>query len=233
MVPVRKPRNAALDVLRGVAILLMVVDHVAYFNFNVPIELTSLRIVTRCSMPLFCSLMGYFLVSKDRVNWIRFYQLLFAAAAVNVAFFTLYNKLEILASLLVCYVLYLGFRSWLCFAFVAVYFSQLDPSVLWFDYPLPIVLSCVAQGMILRKYGGRVALVTGCLITVGMLFVPPPATYVLIYVVPASLLIAWAAKYPEMNPARWHLQPLQFAGRYPLTVYLAQYFIILSIGRLV
>jgi hypothetical protein len=170
--------------------------------------------------------MGYFLAAGSRIHWTRFYQLLLAALAVNVAFFTAYHKFEILASLTICYVLFIALRSKLCLAFVAVYFIHFDFLAEWFDYPLTIVVSCVAQGMILRLHGWRVALVTGLFVTAGMFFVAPPPTYVLMYVLPSTLLITLGAHKPELQ-----FQGLALLGRYPLTTYLVQYVLFFAIGR--
>lgn len=224
-------RNASLDVLRGLAILLMIIDHIAYFIYDIPIAPTTIRILTRISMPLFCALMGYFLVSKTEINWHRFYQLCLATLAINLVFFTKLHKLEILASLLVCYAAYIALRNWLCLAVVAVYFSPLDPLAAWFDYPLPIVLSCVAQGMVLRQYGWRVASISGVVVTLGVLVVSSLAGLALYTILPATLLIAWASRYPRVDWAKFKIRWLETLGRYPLTAYLVQYFIVFAIGR--
>ncbi len=221
-----KPRNAALDTLRGLAILLMIVDHIAYFILDIPIALDTLRIGTRLSMPLFCGLMGYFLAQKETIHWNRLYQLLLAAFAMNLVFFTIYRKFEILASLSICYALYLLCGRKMALLVVAVFFVGLDPTARWFDYPLPIVLSCVAQGMVIRLYDWPVSLAAGVLVTCGIALAQPPAEYVLYFVLPSTLLIGWAARHPS-----WRFRPLAWIGRYPLTIYLAQYFIILAIGR--
>ncbi|MFK7737661.1 MAG: TraX family protein [Pirellulaceae bacterium] len=52
-------RYLSLDVLRGLAILLMVLDHVCWLFGDSRIAPDSLRIITRLSMPLFCVLTGY------------------------------------------------------------------------------------------------------------------------------------------------------------------------------
>ncbi len=227
---VGSPRNAMLDALRGLAILLMIVDHVAYFILDIPIAPTTIRILTRISMPLFCGLMGYFLVSKTKIHWNRFYQLLAATAVINVVFFAKVHKLEILASLSVCYAAFIVFRSWLCLAFVAVFFSGVDPLSAWFDYPLPIVLSCVAQGMILRKYGCKAALATGAVVTLGVLVATSLAGLALYTVLPATLLIAWAGKCPNVDLSKFRIRWLGLVGRFPLTAYLLQYLVIFTIA---
>jgi uncharacterized membrane protein len=229
--PIGAPRIAALDVLRGLAILLMIVDHAAYYLWNVPIAPTSLRIVTRLSMPLFCGLMGYFLAYQANINWKRFYQLCLATVLVNLAFYTVHQKVEILASLLVCYVLYLCVGNWLALAAAAVFLTPFDPTQAWFDYPLPLVAACVAQGIIVRCAPWNLALVTAGLITLGASIVQPPSQYVLFYVVPATLSILWGSRRAAgTQPQPPAIAGLGFVGRHPLAIYLSQYFVLLAVS---
>jgi hypothetical protein len=213
--------------LRGVAIVLMVVDHIAGIWFDVNIEPTTIRFWTRLSMPLFCILMGYFLASSETLHWRRFYQLVAATVAINFLFFSIYRKVEILASLLACYCLFLVLRGRFAFLFVAVFFFPWDPLVNNFDYPILLVVSCVAQGVLLKRYGIRVAAVTSLLILLATTLVTAPSVYVLYFVLPATLLVGWAAHRPNAN-IPW----LTGLGRYPLTAYLIQYFAILAIDAL-
>ncbi len=149
-----------------------------------------------------------------------------ATLVINLVFFNLYGKLEILASLLVCYALFLVLRSGFAFLFIAVVFYQFDPSPAYFDYPFSAVATCVAQGVILRKHGVRVATASGCLSMLGLVFVPPPTVYGLVMLLPAIWIVAWAGR-PATLCAGW----LEWLGRYPLTIYLAQYLLIIGIDR--
>ncbi len=223
--PIGKVRNACLDTLRGIAILLMIVDHIAAIVFDVRIEPNTIRIATRLSMPLFCILMGYFLASPGKTNWNRFFQIVLATIAINLVYFTVYRQVEILASLLVCYVLFLLVRAKFAVAVLAVYLFPWDLSVGLFDYPLTVVASCVAQGMVLRQWGLKFALLSAAIISAGGLVVTPPTWYVLLFVIPATLLIGWGAGHAGRS-VTW----LAFVGRYPLSFYLAQYYILLAIG---
>ncbi|MCA9130211.1 MAG: hypothetical protein KDB22_24155 [Planctomycetales bacterium] len=217
-------RNQALDTIRGLAIVLMIVDHAADLLLSIPISLSSVRIITRLSMPLFCVLMGYFLHRAPRLPGKRFGQVLLASIIVNLAYYSLRGQLEILASLLVSYLVFLICRSWfvsctpLAFAFVW------DPTVAIFDYSVFVVVSCVAQGVVLRQFGTRTATLTGLSLLVATFAVSPPTQYVLFFVLPATLIIAWAAKHPD-----WNLTMLNGIGRYPLSAYVIQYYVLIAI----
>ena len=202
-----RPRIAPLDGLRGLAIVLMIVDHAAYYLWEIPIAPTSLRIATRLSMPLFCVLMGYLLADRrmadpNTIYWRRFYQLCGATALATLIFYTAHQKLEILASLLICYSLFIAVGNALAVGLLAAFATSYDPTLSWFDYPVPLVLSCVAQGIILRRYQWHWALASGIVLTAATLVVPAPSQYVLWYVLPATLLIARGAGQWGTTPAR-------------------------------
>ncbi len=222
-------RSAGLDALRGAAIVLMIVDHLAGMLLDVRIEYSSVRFWTRLSMPLFCVLMGYFLNPHKRHSLTRYAQIAAAAVAINALYLWVYGELEILASLLVAYTLFLlTGRYFVAFAAVVLLYS-VDPSPRLFDYPLSIVVSFVAQGMILRQLGGPAALVSGCLLASGIAWVgmgnPGDVNHLLFYfILPATGLVYLAACYPDKRIAG-----LDWMGRHPLTAYLVQYYIVFAI----
>ena len=232
-------RNPSLDSLRGLAILLMVLDHVAFLFGDVRIEPTTIRMATRLSMPLFAVLMGYFLSRSTRVHWERFWQLTAAACLMSFVYFSLYRQLEILASLWVCYLLFTGARRVFAFLFVAVFFYAWDPSTQFlenplFDYPISLVVSCVSQGVILQRYGMRVAFATSLMVLpatqawAGAVYVEEPTQYVLYFVPLAVLLVGLGTTRPQWNNAS-----LALLGRYPLTAYIVQYLTLFALaGRL-
>jgi hypothetical protein len=222
--PTHVDRNQTLDALRGLAIALMIVDHIAGLWLFIDIEPTSIRFATRLSMPLFASLMGYFLASSQISNWHRFWQIAAAAAALNLFYFTLYGQVEILASLLVAYLLHAALGPLFVGLFVTAYFYGVDPSVAYFDYPLSVVVACVAQGAILKRHGWRIGLLTSLLICLSLPLIEPPTRYVVFFFPIAIALIAWGAAHPQ-----YRVKGLDFIGRHPLTVYLAQYAIIIPL----
>lgn len=222
-------RSAGLDALRGAAIVLMIVDHLAGMLMDVRIEYSSVRFWTRLSMPLFCVLMGYFLNPHKRHSLTRYAQIAAAAVAINVLYLWVYGELEILASLLVAYTLFLlTGRYFVVFAAAALLYA-VDPSPRLFDYPLTIVVSFVAQGMILRQLGGQAALVSGCLLASGIAWVgmgnPHDVNHLLFYfILPATGLVYLASRYPDKR-----IVGLDWMGRHPLTAYLVQYYIVFAI----
>lgn len=216
-------RNATLDSLRGLAIGLMIVDHVAGVFFSVDIAPDTLRFLTRLSMPLFAILMGFFLASSTKTNWKRLLQLGGASAAMNILYYYVYEELEILASLLVCYLGYLALGRNFVWCFVGAYFFLQDPSRELFDYSISVVATCVAQGVIVRRFGWPIAAFAGLLILPAAWFVTAPTQYALFFILPASMLVAAGQASP-----RWAVPGLETLGRYPLTAYLTQYAIILG-----
>ncbi len=249
------PRIAALDALRGVAIVGMIVDHIAWVAGQ-PIEPGTVRIWTRLSMPLFCCLMGYLLAGKDappgsgrrvdrtgrggagaRPNWARLGQIVVAAACVDAVYFPLEGQFEILVSLAAAWLLWALLRSWMVLGIVGFLLFRVDPTAgamgwPWLDYPLSLVLPCVALGMVHRHAGGPAALTAATAMTlivagsqsVGWPLVPTPSSYVLIAAPAAVLLLDVAVRFP-----RWSIPAFEWIGRRPLVVYVGQYWLVLAL----
>lgn len=234
-------RNAALDSVRGLAIVLMIVDHIAVISFDIAIGVDNVRLLTRLALPLFAILFGFFLIATPtqpstakaaskmalpkQGNWAAFRrpaQLLFAAIAANVLFVPEFGRLEVLASFLACSLLYFVMRRYFVVMLLAVILFQQDPTALFLDYPLTLTASLVGIGMVLRLYGFQNAiLATTVVILAGLAVVPTPPLFVLLFAMPATCIVALASVSPELSVA-W----LAFLGRYPLTTYVAQYYIL-------
>lgn len=217
-------RNGCLDSLRGLAIVLMVIDHVAFLFFDSPIAVDSIRFPTRLSMPLFAVLMGYFLTARGEKGWSRLLQVAAATVAINIVYYELYQQLEILASLLACTILFLGIGRWFAILALAVFVYPLDPTTTLFNFPMSVVACCVAQGVILRWQGWQIAMATSLFALAGLWLVEPPSSYLLYFLPVATLLVAVGERYRELA-VPW----VSGIGRYPLTAYLAQYFILFAI----
>jgi hypothetical protein len=149
-----------------------------------------------------------------------------ATVAINIPFYLRYRELEILASLLVCYLGFFLFRRWFAVLTLAAFFYPWDVSSLLFDFPLTIVVSFVALGVLLRQFGFAFALIGGCLVTFASLLVPPPTTYVLFFTIPALLIIAWG-----IRKGTTRVPGLEQLGRFPLTAYVLQYYLIFALDR--
>lgn len=203
----------------------MIVDHIAWF-LNVPIEWGTIRFGTRLSMPLFCLLMGYFLIARSKVHGRRWLQIALVALVLNLGYYAFFGQVEILVSLVVCYGVYSFLGKWFLGLVPVVYLFPWDPSVGFFDFPWTVVAGCVAQGMVLQRWGLRVALATGIGMLPACLLIPAPTQYVLYFVPVATLLGAWAADHP-----RYRLSWLEFVGRHPLKIYATQYLVILLLKR--
>lgn len=229
-------RNAALDSVRGLAIVMMIVDHIAVISFDIPIGVDNIRFLTRIALPLFAILFGYFLVQTPTQTvskpakrkpekgsaFRRQSEILFAAIAANILFVPEFGRLEILVSFLACTLLYLLLRRYFIALLPAVVLFQYDPTLNFLDYPLTLTASLVAIGMVLRLYGFWTAILAATIaLGAGLAAVPAPPLFVLLFAIPATCIVAMASVSPDLSVG-W----LTLLGRYPLTTYVTQYYIL-------
>ena len=228
-------RNACLDTLRGLAIVLMIIDHVAWLFFDQQIEAGSIRLLTRLSMPLFCVLTGYFAVARRGFHRERWTQVAVAAVAVNIVYVALYRRLEILASLLVGYTVLAVVGKPFVIGTAAFLLFPIDSSEAVFDFPLSAVITCMAIGVLQRLYGWRVSVSASIAIASALWvafaiqgdfqLVSPPTVYVLLFLPLAALLLAFGVAHPK-----WRWGWLEWIGRYPLSIYVGQYTLLLLLS---
>jgi len=228
--PLPPQRNASLDTLRGAAILLMVLDHAVGILLGVSIEFSSVRFWTRLSMPLFCLLMGYFLTVGKPLNRHRYLQIAIAMVVINAAYWPLYDKFEILASLLLAFTVLRAVGKAYPWFVGMVLLYPVDPLDQWFDYAPSLVISFVTLGMILRQRGLQAALLIAAGLTTGAFWLRwlspgDPSQYLFYFLLPAIGLLSLGVRYPD-----WKWKGLTLAGRFPLTCYLTQYFIIFGLA---
>lgn len=222
-------RNRALDSLRGLAIGLMLIDHLAGILFGLTIRDSPVRWVTRLAMPLFCVLMGYFLREDRRNEWKRPAQILAACVAVNCLFYPLYGSVEILGSLLLTYLVFLIGGPYFPFCVLAIAFYPIDPLRSWLDYPLTIVLSFVAQGALLRRFGITAAGLSGIWLAFAAVWIdhlePNGVNQRLcLFILPAALLVFVGSQFPAKR-----LPGFDWLGLHPLEVYVGQYYAIFAL----
>lgn len=241
-------RNVAMDTLRGLSIVMMVIDHACGLIGDWSILESPVRIAMRLSMPLFAVLMGYFvkspssksafsLVDLDSPLKSRWLQIGLAAVLVNLVFYPEYHCLDILCSFsLVALIAWVTGRAfpWLVLVVLIFPIDPTDgwPQLGWMDFPLSIVLGFAALGNLQARYGHRV----GLLVAAGMTAFYPLATsltpgsaspLLLLFVFPAAALIALAEKFPDAR-----LPGLDMLGRNPLKAYVIQYYVIFAIAKL-
>ena len=157
-------------------------------------------------------------------------QIFVGAVLANAVFWPAYHKIEILGSLLIAYLLFFVSGRFLIVFLLAILFYADDPFVTWLDFPPTIVVSFVAQGMILRMLGIRAALLSGTILALGSLGIyllqPDGVNHRLCYfILPATLLVYAGEKWPS-----YPLGGLHWIGRFPLTVYVVQYYVIFAIA---
>lgn len=246
-----------LDALRGLAIVLMLVDHAVAMWIRIPIELNNVRFVTRLAMPLFAVLLGYFL-SGDRVfRWRRWGEIAFAGLLVNLIYWPENRELEILASLLIAAILgtVLGrFAPLMLILFLAY---AVDPIAVWFDYQLSLVLPLVALGITVRRLGPAAGLLVSAVLVVMTLsgrWIGVTDTHrFAVWMTPAAtLLLAAAARWPDglspqqstgsawasaltlpTRPLAWLGRRLAWLGRRPLTVYVVHFYLFAMVAEII
>jgi hypothetical protein len=96
------------DIVKVVAILLMVVDHVGIFIYNSDADAYWLRAIGRGAAPIFLFLTGY--ARSYRFSWELFW-LALAFAAFDWVYFWHINTLNILFTVLICRMIFNWFES--------------------------------------------------------------------------------------------------------------------------
>lgn len=230
-----------MDGLRGLAIVMMIVDHSLGLIGERMIADSPVRIAMRLSMPLFALLMGYFLrpgrtmLDTGKFFQSRWIQIGLAAILVNAIFYPAYQCLDILCSfLLVMIVARFAGRGFPLFVLL-VFAYPIDPTDGWpnggwMDYPLTLVLGFAALGNLYRVYGRTAGLVVAALFAA---FYPLATSWtpgsvsplLLLFVFPATILLALAERFPRLD-VRW----VAAIGRHPLKVYVIQYYVITAIA---
>ncbi|MEM9826139.1 MAG: TraX family protein [Planctomycetota bacterium] len=201
----KAPRSAAIDALRGFAVVQMIVDHTASNVFAVPIAMDTVRFPTRLAMPLFAILLGYFLPVGGRFRTRRLVEIFVASVAVNLLYFPRHDDLEILASLLIAAIVGTTLRAAAPAMLGLFLFYQTDPLLGWFDYQLSIVLPIVAVGSILRRFGLAASLAAVSVLLVmtlsGKWIYPSDTHRFLIWMSPLALgLIELGRRMWKANP---------------------------------
>ncbi|TWU15315.1 TraX protein [Allorhodopirellula heiligendammensis] len=230
-----KRRNASMDTLRGLAIVMMVTDHVAGLLLGHSIVDSPIRLAMRLSMPLFCVLMGYYLPTRETWRARRFAEIAVTAVIVNLVFYPTYGCLDILCSLLIAGVVGVVSGRFFPIFVSAALLYPVDPSDGWpsggpMDFPLSIVLSFVALGSLHARYGVKWACWIAAALTVFYL----PATsltpgsvspLLFLFILPATALLALAERFPSVS-----IPGLQWLGRNPLKSYAVQYYVIFALS---
>lgn len=99
-------RDRSIDALRGLAVLLMVLDHMLAGLWGDPVLLRVT--VTRVSLPLFMLVAGYLLRNRPRPSWRRYAQLCGAAAVSQL----LVSRLDYMAPIDVLPIIAIALLGW-------------------------------------------------------------------------------------------------------------------------
>ena len=220
-------RNARFDALRGLAIALMVVDHVAMILWKFQLD-SDVRSVTRLAEPLFVLLFGYLLYGRPRARLgTRSLQLLAAALVSNALFYPAYHSLDILVTFLGVLLVFAALGNHLMFLVPLVLLLPWDPTRVIFDYPLFIVLGQTAFGMALRHRQGTWwgAWAGAAILGVAFLVLDGHHRLEIGLTGIAALALLAARRWPGQA-----LPGLDFLGRHPVSIYALQFPVIFGLG---
>jgi len=222
-------RDAVIDSLRGLAIVVMMIDHVSMLVFGQGFELFGIRFFTRIAEPLFAIIFGYLLIGRSKQGLARrLKEILLVALLANIVYFSITQKLEILVSFAIATIAYYFLGSRLRYLIFFFILYPVDFTKHFLDYPMSIVISQVAFGMFLRelKQTAQLSPLFICFL-LGPFIVPVPLGWTLGFTAFAGGLFLIAKR------AQFNVSLFSTVGKKPLTYYLLQYIVILLIAILV
>jgi uncharacterized membrane protein len=220
-------RNARFDALRGLAIALMVLDHVAMILWKLQLD-SEVRSVTRLAEPLFVLLFGYLLYGRPRARLgTRSLQLLAAALVSNALFYPAYHSFDILVTFLGVLLVFAALGNRLMLLVPLLLLLPWDPTRSILDYPLFIILGQTAFGMALHhRQGAWWGAWTGAALVAGAaLLLDDHHRLEMLLTGVAALALLAARRWPGQA-----LPGLDFIGRHPLSIYALQFPVIFGLG---
>jgi len=219
-------RISSLDSLRGLAIFFMMIDHFFGIVLLSTIEPFNVRFFMRIAEPLFAILLGYLLVGRSMENLKkRFFEIAGAALFVNAFFFPILGKFEILASFIVCYLLFMILQEKFVFLLPLILLLPIDPSSLFFDFPISLVVSQIALGMLFRERKNIPVAISFFLFVLSFIFAPSEYKFIPLFTILAVLFVEFA-----QNNEKIRVPILEEMGKRPLASYIIQYVIIVLIA---
>ncbi|RME79899.1 MAG: hypothetical protein D6769_01075 [Methanobacteriota archaeon] len=211
-----KKRIRSLDFLRGVAIIIMFIDHFAGIALLDPINPTTIRFLTRLAEPLFALLFGYFLHSRSKDKLVkRGIEVTAVAILVNLFYYSLIGRFEILGSFVLMVVAYFFLGNIIKWLLPLALLTPWDPTIAFLDYPITLVASQAALGMLMREgKDWRLSL----FFIIPFLLMRPPWSYSFLFMPLATYMLAWAVKNKGYGNSF-----VEILGRYPLMSYVMQF----------
>ena len=213
-------RISSIDFLRGLAILLMFIDHIAYFVFHEDITITNIRLITRFAEPLFVLIFALFL-DRDRKSLLKSFAVILAVSLIiNLFAYGMFtNHLEVLASFLVCLAVQLLFPGIWPYLVLLALMVAVDPSGLVLDYPLTVVLSQVAL-VKAYKQDRKLSFLMLPVFLLGSLVAPHSFNLTLLFTIPSLLVIDFCLRNRGFKNSL-----INFIGQRPMLFYALQYLV--------
>ncbi|MCX8166888.1 MAG: hypothetical protein N3E37_03485, partial [Candidatus Micrarchaeota archaeon] len=238
---IKKSRITSLDFLRGLTILIMFVDHYVALAFDMDISVFNIRFFTRIAEPTFALLLGFFLFNRSNKSLaFRAIEIFFVALLINIFFYSVTNKFEVLVSFFLVYVVFILaklFNIKFEFFVFAILFNKIDSTHIFLDYPITLVLSQVSFGYLIRQIyekGNKISDVISLTllfflpIVVGILFVTSNSYMYTVFFtgLAAIILIIFFEFHNKLGTNiinRKSLRALSLIGEKPLLFYALQY----------
>jgi len=230
LTPASQGRIGGLDFLRGVAIIIMFIDHLTIYTTFEQIAPFNVRFFTRLAAPLFAIIFGYFLARPKMDVLGRMLTLLPAVFIVNIFFWPVLSVLDILASFTLALVAYLAFSEYgvIAISLIFMLMGGADPTMNFLDYPLFVFLPLVSIGLLLKKdKNASLFALAAFLAAAALLNFPAPYNYTAYFALPAyALVVVFEGRKNFKMPF------LNFVGARPVVSYVAQFVIAISLALL-
>lgn len=231
-------RISTIDSLRGLAIIIMFIDHIALFLFNIDIEFLGVRFFTRIAEPMFAIIFGFLLFDRsyDRVVN-RLKEIVIVALVLNIILFSFSSKYEILVCFAIFQIIYILFGNFSKYLSFLIIFYSYDFTRSFLDYPLSIFIFQASAGMLLKdllSFSKKTTylhlLISVCLAMISSVFIVNENSYK--WTVFYSIIFLGIFYIINNQKIIIRNRLLEEIGKRPLESYIVQYVIVIFLNIL-